>query len=54
MSLRTFQYRSLTNAIAFCLIALTAPIVFAQERGPSPVPPATAIAKSFTGAFAWN
>ncbi|HEY5839643.1 MAG TPA: hypothetical protein VIT19_11455, partial [Pyrinomonadaceae bacterium] len=37
----TFRNRSLIAGIVFCLIALTAPIVFAQERGPSPVPPAT-------------
>ncbi|HEX6186737.1 MAG TPA: hypothetical protein VFZ40_01545 [Pyrinomonadaceae bacterium] len=37
----TFCNRSLILAVALCLIALTAPTVFAQERGPSPVPPVT-------------
>lgn len=37
----TFRNCSLIAVIASCLIALTAPIVLAQERGPSPVPPAT-------------
>src|SRR5687768_2143740 len=37
----TLRNSLLIAAIALGLIALTAPTVFAQERGPSPVPPAT-------------
>src|SRR5687767_10218629 len=35
----TFRNRSLIAAIAFCLFALTTPIVFAQEARPTPTQP---------------